>query len=394
MSQLIIILLTYVNPFCSLINPNTSRNGLLFGDEKGPWSTTEITAVLSKKTKKRFGFAITTQMYRHISIAIDRKFMRGVDLELEDDEDDPNDLMATHTTHTANARYARLKGLIDGLSTESIDIFREISDTWQEWYMNKIQELINRYGLVSRLPKDMELENFVNISPLSVNAKIDKAMRHLYGPSWDWRSKKQEEGLQAVIEGNTPLFIILPTGAGKTVMFEVPALFDGAKSTIVILPLVALSENLMKRCKDDRQDVIVFGQGKSRYAKIIIMIMETATSPECRQFIQNCHLDGQLERIVFDECHMIGTEKSYRLKLQILWRLNIPVQYIFMSATYPPSFAPIFEEDMLIKDPITIREMNNKVKCYYSITKYQGFEELKGILKSIIDICINGRKVE
>jgi len=240
----------------------------------------------------------------------------------------------------------------------------------------------------------MESVDFVTIPPLSIDTKIDKAMRHLYGASWNWRSKKQEEGLRAVIEGNTPLFIILPTGAGKTVMFEVPALFDNAKSTIVILPLVALSENLMKRCKDDRQDVIIFGQGKPRYAKIIIVIMETATSPECREFIKNCYLDGELERIVFDECHMIGTEKSYRLKLQTLWRLNIPVQYIFMSATYPPSFARIFEEDMLIEDPIIIREMNNKLKCYYSVTRYgRGFEELEGILKSTIELCTNGRKV-
>jgi len=117
------------------MNPKTSRNGLLFGDDKGPWNTTEITTLLSRKTKEKFGFEITTQMYRHISIAIDRKFMRGVDLELEDDEDQPSDLMATHSTRTANARYARLKGLIDGLSSESIDVFREISDAWQNWYV-------------------------------------------------------------------------------------------------------------------------------------------------------------------------------------------------------------------------------------------------------------------
>jgi hypothetical protein len=55
-----------------------------------------ITSVLMKESQKKLGFRMTTQMYRQISIAIDRKFMRGVDLELDNNDDIPNDLMATH----------------------------------------------------------------------------------------------------------------------------------------------------------------------------------------------------------------------------------------------------------------------------------------------------------
>ena len=58
------------------------------------------------------GFQMTIQIYRQISIAIDRKFMRGVDLELDNDEDNAHDLMATHSTQTAIARYGRLGILV------------------------------------------------------------------------------------------------------------------------------------------------------------------------------------------------------------------------------------------------------------------------------------------
>ena len=128
------IYLIYINPFCFIINPHTPRNGFLFGDEKGPWKTEMITSILIKESQKKIGFRMTTQIYRQISIAIDRKFMRGVDLELDNNDDIPNDLMATHSTQTAIARYGRLSGLIQELSAESIDIFRHISDQWQEWY--------------------------------------------------------------------------------------------------------------------------------------------------------------------------------------------------------------------------------------------------------------------
>jgi len=248
--------------------------------------------------------------------------------------------------------------------------------------------------LVSRLPRDLEVPKTVNVVSSSVRNKIDQALRHLFGPSGKFRSEKQEEGLLAVIEGKSPLFIILPTGAGKSLMFEIPALFNGVKSTIVIVPLIALAENLLQRCKDDRIDTIIYGRGTPRYAKIIIIITETAISSNCRQFIQDCFLDGELERIVFDECHMIVTEESYRPKLQELWRLSVPVQYVFMSATYPPSFAPIFQEKMLIKEPFIIRERNEKPKCFYEVMRYEGgILEVGRIVKNIVDLCIDERKV-
>ena len=254
--------------------------------------------------------------------------------------------------------------------------------------------LISRYGLVSRLPRDLEVPETVNVVSLSTQNKINQALRHLFGPSGKFRSEKQEEGLLATIEGKSPLFIILPTGAGKSLMFEIPALFKGAKSTIVIVPLVGLAENLLQRCKNNRIDTIIYGRGTARYAKIIIIITETAIGSACRQFIQDCFLDGELERVVFDECHMIVTEESYRPKLQELWRLSIPVQYVFMSATYPPSFAPIFEEKMLIKEPFTVREKNEKPKFFYEVIKYAGgILEVGRIIKSIVDLCIGERKV-
>src|SRR5439155_25382523 len=99
------------------------------------WNMTEITNVLTKESQKKLRFRMTIQMYRQISIAINSKFMRGVDFELDNDDDNAHNLMATHSTQTAIARYGRLGGLVQKLTPESIDIFRGISDRWQEWYI-------------------------------------------------------------------------------------------------------------------------------------------------------------------------------------------------------------------------------------------------------------------
>jgi Superfamily II RNA helicase len=105
-------------------------------------------------------------------------------------------------------------------------------------------------------------------------------------------------------------------------------------------------------------------------------------------------LDGELERVVFDECHMIVTEESYRTKLQELWRLSIPVQYVFMSATYPPSFAPIFQERCSSRNHFIVRERNEKPKCIYEVMRYEGgILEVARIIKKVVDLCIGERKV-
>jgi len=60
-----------------MINKETPRDGFLFGDHNGPWTTEHLTRAMTRETSKRIGFRMTTQEYRHIAIAIDRKFIRG-----------------------------------------------------------------------------------------------------------------------------------------------------------------------------------------------------------------------------------------------------------------------------------------------------------------------------
>ena len=73
------------------MNKETPRDGFLFGDHNGPWTTEHITRAMTRETSKRIGFRMTTQDYRHIAISIDRKFIRGQHAEVDEDEEDEED---------------------------------------------------------------------------------------------------------------------------------------------------------------------------------------------------------------------------------------------------------------------------------------------------------------
>jgi hypothetical protein len=229
-----------------------------------------------------------------------------------EDVEDAHDLMSAHSRRIAEARYARLGGLTKNLTSESIELFRNISDRWQSWF-----------NLLSRQPKDIREVTMIAVEEESIEEKVKKVLCRLYGASGKFRSEQQKEAVIATAKGISPLFIILPTGTGKSLTFLLPALFDDANTTIVITPLVALAEDILRRCQDAMIDAIIYGRVQARMARIVIVVTETAVNSSFSQFILDIYLAKKLDRIVFDEAHKLETDLNYRPKLKALRKLGI-----------------------------------------------------------------------
>lgn len=378
------MLATYLSdvlPFRFSIKPELPRDGFLFGNENGPWSTTRVTAAFTRQTQSKLGFRLTMRDYRHISIAMDRKFIRGYDLELDEEDEDAeaeyldnaHDLMSAHPTVVATNRYGRLAGLLRRLTPESIDVFRAISDKWQAWL-----------GLVSRI-RPHEVRKPVQQSEREVmnnEDKLWKGMRHLYGAGAEWRGK-QKEAMMALAEGVSPLFIILPTGGGKSLAFLLPALFEGKGTSVVITPLVALADDIYRRCREKRIDVCQFGKGPPRAAKIVIAVCETAITKTFADFVLSIFVQDRLERIIYDEIHKVATDVSYRPKLERLRLLDLPVQYVGLTATCPPSLLPKIEQALVFKDVTVIRDVVYKPKFGYGVTSYDDEDYAEGAMRYV-----------
>ena len=142
-----------VIPFREMMDPNMPQNGFLFGNAKGPWETDQITKVLASKSLSKLGFRITFRIYRHLNIAMNRKFLQVVlddDDEFDEDDDDRDyidDLMAAHGTRTAITKYAPTKEFGQNISPDGVDLYRTRSDKWAIWI-----------GLIPRI-----LEEWLNV---------------------------------------------------------------------------------------------------------------------------------------------------------------------------------------------------------------------------------------
>jgi hypothetical protein len=361
-----------VIPFRFLINPQTPRHGYLFADAEKPWSTNVITETLSTETARRIGFKLTWADYRHVAKAIDRQFIRGRDAvfdDYDDDEEDEDpsmvhDLMQTHSAHVGQVRYGRLTDLTRNISPESMNLFRDVSDKWQRWL-----------GLVSRQPTDddYETERQDDEPNEPIETQLLKAIHDLYGPSKNWRSPEQEKAVIAVASGVSPLFIIFPTGFGKSLAFLLPAKLKSAGVTIVITPLVALGENIVETCKKANVDCVFYGRSPLRMAKVVVVMADTAIGNEFTQYANEIKLMDKLDRVIWDEVHKMQTD-TYRSRLMEGSNWSLDVQEIFLTATWPPYLQKIFIKRWKIQNATTIRIPNRKPRVRYTVKVFKDDE--------------------
>ena len=158
--QLLAVYIAYIQPFREMLSVQVLEHGwteYVWSDDKGPWETDRMTAVIKRETAKRLGVRLTTHTYRHAAAAIGRKmvgpiFARGFQEEIgeeeeeeEEDDEDPHEMAAARGSAVGGRRYGVSSGIIKHLSLRSIDTFRPLSEKWHEFL-----------GLESYGPKDMK----------------------------------------------------------------------------------------------------------------------------------------------------------------------------------------------------------------------------------------------
>ena len=225
----------------------------------------------------------------------------------------------------------------------------------------------------------------------------------------------QEQVVKSIITGNNT-FVIMPTGGGKSLCYQLPALvLDG--TAIVVSPLIALMKNQVDAIRSLSSEqgiahVLNSSLNKTEIAKVkkditsgitklLYVAPESLTKEEYIEFLNSVPISF----VAIDEAHCISEwghdfRPEYR-NLRNIVRLLGDVPMIGLTATATPKVQEDILKNLDMPDANTFKASFNRPNLYYEVrTKTKNIEsdiirfikQHKG--KSGVIYCLSRKKVE
>lgn len=192
--------------------------------------------------------------------------------------------------------------------------------------------------------------------------------------------------------------VLLPTGAGKSLCFMVPALLL-SRPTLVIYPLLALMSDQMRRLEQAGIEAVVFQgqqtdeQRETNFRKIAAGTKIILANPEVLQSeplvkrLAGCHII----HAAIDEAHCVSEwgdtfRPAYLTLGGILSRMNIPVITAFTATASAPVLDRITEVLFNGSRPYLMKSTSDRQNIHYSVI-YTGAKQ-----KTALQLAMNRQR--
>ena len=225
---------------------------------------------------------------------------------------------------------------------------------------------------------------------------------------------EQEIAIQSILNGRDT-FVIMPTGGGKSMCYQLPALMlDGV--AIVVSPLIALMKNQVDALRGNHEDPAIThflnsSLNKSEAeqvradvvagkTKLLYVAPETLTKESNVEFLKSV----KISFVAVDEAHCISEwghdfRPEYRRIRPIIKQIaDVPI--IALTATATPKVQQDIQKNLQMVDATLIKSSFNRDNLYYEVRPKK--DALKQIVqyslnnkgKSGIIYCLSRKKVE
>ena len=140
------------------------------------------------------------------------------------------------------------------------------------------------------------------------------------------------------MSGKEQVVTVLPTGARKSLLFMLPCMLPDVQVTILIVLLVLLRGDLLRRMQALRIDHLEWAPGERCEVALVIVSTEAASTKDFMKYARGLIARQKLDRIVVDKCHLTVTVVEYRPTIVDVTAIRcLRTQFIYMTATLPPS---------------------------------------------------------
>lgn len=237
-------------------------------------------------------------------------------------------------------------------------------------------------------------------APAKKKFDLHKALQEHFG--FNKFKGTQEKVIESLMAGHDT-FVIMPTGGGKSLCYQLPALVSEGVA-IIVSPLIALMKNQVdlvrgyssndevahflnstlnkKEIKEVHDDLL---SGKT---KMLYVAPETLTKQENLEFFS----DLKISFFAVDEAHCISEwghdfRPEYRRLREMMIQINPDIPVIALTATATPKVQSDIVKNLDLKDPKIFISSFNRSNLYYEILpkikKSQTDESIVRFIKSM-----------
>lgn len=244
---------------------------------------------------------------------------------------------------------------------------------------------------------------------------LKKSLKEFFG--FDSFKGMQEEIISTIIQGDD-CFVIMPTGAGKSLCYQLPALVSPG-TAIIISPLIALMKNQVDAIRGfgesdsiahflnssltKTQTAKVKDDVSSGRTKMLYVAPETLKKDETIDFLRSV----EVSFVAVDEAHCISEwghdfRPEYRRIKQIVKEID-DVPMVALTATATPKVQMDIQKSLNMLDAVVFKSSFNRTNLYYEVmpkgSKAQTMKDLISFVnkrkgKSGIIYCLSRKKTE
>lgn len=235
----------------------------------------------------------------------------------------------------------------------------------------------------------------VSMDPDKLSHALGDALAKVFGHK-AYRSGLQKKAIEAVAQCGQDVFVSMPTGAGKSLCFQLPAVVTPKDSvTVVVSPLIALMTDQLQKLKSlnvraetinstmsslERQRVRRDLTSMRPETRLLYVTPEQVASEKFQAVLSALYKIGKLARFVVDEAHCVSEwGHDFRpdyLKLGKVRDMFPDVPMVALTAT---ASAKVFDDILVqlrLRQPVAIFKTSSfRANLYYDVEFKEALDE-------------------